>query len=143
MTRDQKHLILSDGTSTLRFLDPGTFRETGRISVTDDRGEPLINLNELEFIRGQIYANIWHTDRIVRISPRTGKVLGWIDLSGLMDNSQLADPDAVLNGIAYDSKRDRLFVTGKLWPTLFEIKIVHQAKGESGKARKPTADAAH
>jgi len=81
-------------------------------------------LNELEYIHGEIYANLWQTDRIVRISPRTGRVLGWIDLSGLIDKHQLANADAVLNGIAYDSKRDRVFVTGKLWPSLFEIKVI-------------------
>jgi glutamine cyclotransferase len=132
LTHDGKHLILSDGTPILRFLDPVTFREIRRISVADDSGNGLKNLNELEFIRGEIYANIWNSDRIVRISPRTGKVLGWIDLSGLIDKSKLADPDAVLNGIAYDSKQHRLFVTGKLWPSLFEIKVVHQANGNAG-----------
>jgi glutaminyl-peptide cyclotransferase len=113
----------------LHFLDPHTFREVRRISVVDDHGQPLVNLNELEYVRGQIYANVWQTDWIVRISPRTGKVLGWIDLSGLRDKGQLTDPDAVLNGIAYDPKSDRLFVTGKLWPKLFEIKLnsVHSA----------------
>jgi len=78
----------------------------------------------LEFVHGEIYANVWHTDRIARISPTTGKVLGWIDLSGLLPENQRSDPEAVLNGIAYDSAHDRLFVTGKLWPKLFEIKIV-------------------
>ena len=93
--------------------------------MTDEKGNPLPDLNELEYVHGEIYANVWRTDRIVRISPRTGKLLGWIDLRGLMDKSQLADSDSVLNGIAYDAKRDRLFVTGKLWPKLFEIKLVH------------------
>jgi glutamine cyclotransferase len=139
LTHDEKQLILSDGTSVLRFLDPHSFRETKRISVTDDSGRPIRNLNELEFIHGEIYANIWQTDQIVRISPVTGKSLGWINLSGLMEKSQLADPDAVLNGIAYDSKRDRLFVTGKLWPRLFEIKIVRQGNRNSSKARTTEA----
>jgi len=125
LTHDDKQLILSDGTPVLRFLDPKSFSETRRISVTDENGRPLSNINELEYIHGEIYANVWHTDEIVRISPRTGKVLGRIDLSGLMDRSQLADPESVLNGIAYDAKGDRLFVTGKLWPKLFEIKVVH------------------
>ena len=89
--------------------------------MVDDKGKPVSNLNELEYVRGEIHANVWQTDRIVRISPRTGKVLGWIDLTGLMEKS--ADPDAVLNGIAYDAKGDRLFVTGKLWPKLFEIRV--------------------
>ncbi len=124
LTHDEKALILSDGTAVLRFLDPQSFRETKRISIKDENGQPLKNLNELEYIHGEIYANLWQTDRIVRISPRTGRVMGWIDLSGLMDKHQLASADAVLNGIAYDSKRDRIFVTGKLWPSLFEIKVI-------------------
>jgi len=89
-----------------------------------DRGHPVTKLNELEFIHGQIYANIWYSDRIARISPATGKVLGWIDLAGLLPEGEQSSRDAVLNGIAYDSAHDRLFVTGKLWPKLFEIKIV-------------------
>jgi len=109
LTHDEKELILGDGTSVLRFLDPTSFREIKRLSVHDDKGQPLKNLNELEYIHGEIYANIWQTDQIVRISPHTGKVLGWIDLSGLMDKRQRADPDAVLNGIAYDSKRGQTF----------------------------------
>jgi len=92
--------------------------------VADEKGNSVSNINELEFVHGEIYANIWHTDQIARISPRTGKVLGWINLSGLIDKNELADPEAVLNGIAYDAKADRLFVTGKLWPKLFEIKVV-------------------
>jgi len=139
LTHDEKELILGDGTSVLRFLDPTSFREIKRISVHDDKGQPLKNLNELEYIHGEIYANIWQTDQIVRISPHTGKVLGWIDLSGLMDKRQRADPDAVLNGIAYDSKGDRLFVTGKLWPKLFEIRVVHDRSRVLGAARKNDA----
>jgi len=94
--------------------------------VTDEKGRPVSNINELEYVHGEVYANIWHSELIARISPRTGKVLGWIDLSGLIDKSQLSDDEAVLNGIAYDEKSDRLFVTGKLWPKLFEIKVVRQ-----------------
>jgi len=131
LTQDGKSFILSDGTSVLHFLDPRTFRETRRISVVDDHKHPLMNLNELEYVQGEIYANVWQTDWVVRISPREGKVLGWIDLKGLMDKSLLADPDAVLNGIAYDSRWGRLFVTGKLWPKLFEIKV------DNGTASKP------
>jgi glutamine cyclotransferase len=126
LTHNAKQLILSDGTATLRFLNPQSFSETKHISVTDEKGDPLSNINELEYIHGEIYANVWHTDKIVRISPRTGKVLGWIDLSRLMDKTQLADTEAVLNGIAYDAKENRIFVTGKLWPKLFEIKLTHQ-----------------
>jgi glutamine cyclotransferase len=128
LTHDDKQLIVSDGTPVLRFLDPQSFSETRRISVTDENGHPLSDINELEYIHGEIYANVWHTDLIVRISPRTGKILGWIDLSGLIAKSQLADPESVLNGIAYDAKGDRLFVTGKLWPKLFEIKVVHRGR---------------
>ena len=123
LTHDRTQLIMSDGTSYLRFLDPKTFRETRRIQVTDVAGEAIDNLNELEYIHGEIYANIWGSDEIVRISPITGKVLGRIDLSGIIDKQELASHDAVLNGIAYDPAGDRLFVTGKLWPKLFEIKI--------------------
>ena len=143
LTHDDKQLILSDGTPVLRFLDPQSFSETKRISVTDEKGHPVFNINELEYIRGEIYANVWQTDRIIRISPRTGKILGWIDLSGLMDKSQLADPDAVLNGIAYDAKGDRLFVTGKLWPKLFEIRVVQQGHQPSGTAAKNNAHPPH
>ena len=123
LTEDGKNLILSDGTANLRFFDPGTFREVRRI-VVKDHGSQVTQLNELEYVHGEIYANVWHTDRIARISPKTGKVLGWIDLSGLLSPGQVSDPEAVLNGIAYDGAHDRLFVTGKLWPKLFEIKIV-------------------
>ena len=123
LTQDSKNLILSDGTPNLRFFDPGTFREVRRI-VVKDHGTPLTQLNELEYVHGEIYANVWHTDRIARISPASGKVLGWIDLTGLLAPGQVTDPEAVLNGIAYDAAHDRLFVTGKLWPKLFEIKIV-------------------
>jgi glutaminyl-peptide cyclotransferase len=122
LTHDERSLILSDGSSILRFFDPQSFREVRTLAVTD-RGKPVKNLNELEYVRGEIYANIWETDRIARISPRTGKVIAWIDLSGLIDKRRLTDPDAVLNGIAYDAKTDKLFVTGKLWPNLFEIRI--------------------
>jgi glutamine cyclotransferase len=123
LTQDGKNLILSDGTSTLRFFDPTTFREVRHI-VVKDRGRPVTQLNELEYIHGEIYSNIWHSDRIVRISPATGNVLGWINLTGLLNSSERSTPEAVLNGIAYDAAHDRLFVTGKLWPKLFEIKIV-------------------
>lgn len=122
LTQDSKNLILSDGSATLRFLDPKTFHEVRHI-VVKDRGEPVAQLNELEYVQGEIYANVWHTDRIARISPANGRVLGWIDLTGLLAPGQASDPEAVLNGIAYDAAHDRLFVTGKLWPSLFEIKV--------------------
>ena len=124
LTHDQRSLIMSDGSAVLRFLDPASFRELRRMTVRDDDGHPVQQLNELEYVHGAIYANIWYSDRIARISPRSGKMLGWIDLARLMDRRELSNPDAVLNGIAYDSAGDRLFVTGKLWPKLFEIKIV-------------------
>lgn len=123
LTHDIKSLILSDGTANLRFIDPATFKEVRRITVKD-HGTPVTELNELEFIHGEIYANIWHTDRIARISPATGQVLGWIDLTGLLPAGSVTDPEAVLNGIAWDSEHNRLFVTGKLWPKLFEIQVV-------------------
>jgi glutamine cyclotransferase len=133
LTHDSKSLILSDGTATLRFYDPATFHETKSITVTD-HGKPADQLNELEFIHGQIYANVWHSDRIARISPATGAVLGWIDLGGLLPASQHSSAEAVLNGIAYDSAHDRLFVTGKLWPKIFEIQVVpEKAPGARGK----------
>jgi glutamine cyclotransferase len=126
LTQDGKNLILSDGTATLRLFDPSTFREVRHI-VVKDHGSQVTQLNELEYVHGEIYANVWHTDRIARISPANGRVLGWIDLSGLLPANQRSDPEAVLNGIAWDSVHDRLFVTGKLWPKLFEIKIVPES----------------
>jgi len=130
LTHDGKRLIVSDGTANLRFWDPVTFRETGRLAVRE-RGQPVRDLNELEYVRGQIFANIWHTDRIARISPATGDVVGWIDLKNLLKPGEIAAApelanEAVLNGIAYDASRDRLFVTGKLWPRLFEVRLVAQ-----------------
>ena len=98
-------------------------QEVRHVTVRD-KGSPVKYLNELEYIHGEIYANVWHTDRIARISPSTGKVLGWVDLSGLLPPGSVSDPEAVLNGIAWDSEHDRLYVTGKLWPRLFEIQIV-------------------
>ena len=121
LTNDGKRLILSDGTAQIRFIDPVTFAVTGKITVTD-QGRPIERLNELEYVRGEIYANIWQTELIARISPATGKVLGWIDLTALLTAAE-AQGVAVLNGIAYDAKQDRLFVTGKLWPKIFEIKL--------------------
>ena len=124
LTHDKTRLILSDGTPYLRFLDPHSFKQTRRLRVTDESGHPVEKLNELEYVKGEIYANIWQSDEIVRISPRTGKVLGRIDLNGIIDKRELESPDAVLNGIAYDPTGDRLFITGKRWPKLFEIKLV-------------------
>lgn len=123
ITHDGKRLIMSDGTAILRFLDPDTFQEIGQIEVKD-QGAPVARLNELEYIQGEIYANVWLTDRIAVISPQTGQVLRWIDLRGLLSDEDRSQPVDVLNGIAYDAPRDRLFVTGKLWPKLFEIRPV-------------------
>lgn len=123
LTQDGKNLIESDGSTTLRFLDPKTFQEVRRIEVTD-HGKAVQELNELEYIHGEIYANIWHSDRIARISPADGHVIGWINLAGLLPPDKHPGPEGVLNGIAYDAQHDRLFVTGKLWPQLFEIKII-------------------
>jgi glutaminyl-peptide cyclotransferase len=122
LTSDGKQLIFSDGTPDLRFLDPATFRELRRVTVKD-HGQPVKDLNELEMVHGEIYANIWYSDRIARISPETGAVLGWIDLAGLLPVNLRSSPEAVLNGIAYDAGHDRLFVTGKLWPRLYEIRV--------------------
>jgi glutamine cyclotransferase len=123
LTHDGKNLIMSDGTATLHFLDPVTFAEVGTLDVYDQNG-PVTRLNELEYIRGLIFANVWLTNLMAIISPATGQVVGWIDLSGLLTAADLVYPVAELNGIAYDAKNDRLFVTGKFWPRLFEIDLV-------------------
>ncbi len=123
ITHDRKHLIMSDGTSILRFWDPGTFEEIGRIEVYGEDG-PVTRLNELECVQGEIYANVWQTDHIARIAPDTGEVIGWIDLAGILSPEDHSEPVDVLNGIAYDADTDRLFVTGKLWPQLFEIELL-------------------
>jgi glutamine cyclotransferase len=123
LTHDAKSLIVSDGTPVLRFFDPANFKELRHV-IVKDHGKPVTDINELEYVHGQIYANIWHSDRIARIDPNTGKILGWIDLKGLLPDNEHSSPEAVLNGIAYDAAHDRLFVTGKLWPKLFEIQIV-------------------
>jgi glutamine cyclotransferase len=115
---------MSNGTSTLRFLDPVTLKESGKLTVRQGT-RPVEHLNELEFVKGEILANVWQTERIARISPRTGQVTGWIDLSGLLDPRDARGVD-VLNGIAYDAAGDRLFVTGKLWPKLFELRVEHK-----------------
>jgi len=114
---------MSDGSSQIRIWDPATLKETRRITVKDGSRE-VTQLNELEFVRGEILANVWQTDRIARVSPADGRVLGWIDLTGILDKAERPDPQAVLNGIAYDAAGDRLLVTGKLWPRIFEIKLV-------------------
>ncbi|HEY9105441.1 MAG TPA: glutaminyl-peptide cyclotransferase [Roseateles sp.] len=122
LTHNDRELVLSDGTPELRFLDPLTFKELRRVKVTAG-GQPVAQLNELEWVDGEILANVWQTDRIARIDPKTGRVTAWIDLAGLLPDNQRSHPDAVLNGIAYDAKKKRLFVTGKLWPKMFEIEL--------------------
>jgi glutaminyl-peptide cyclotransferase len=126
MTRTAKQLITSDGTAVLRFRTPDTFREVRHITVKDD-GTPVQQLNELEYVKGEIYANVWHSDRIARISPRDGHVIAWIDLAGLLPDSERVDAESVLNGIAYDAQHDRLFVTGKQWPAVFQIQQIAPA----------------
>jgi glutaminyl-peptide cyclotransferase len=126
MTRTTTQIITSDGTATLRFRDPNTFKEIRHI-VVKDGAKTIDQLNELEYIKGEIYANIWHQDHIARISPQDGHVIGWIDLSGLLPANRKVNEESVLNGIAYDARHDRIFVTGKQWPTIFEIKIVDPA----------------
>lgn len=124
LTQDGHRVIMDDGTAQIRFWNPESLGEIGRITVTD-HGQPVTNLNELEWVDGEIYANIWGTSRIARINPESGKVVGWVDLSGLERLSGAdANSDSVLNGIAYDAKSHRLFVTGKRWPKLFEIRLV-------------------
>ena len=130
MTRTATELITSDGTATLRFRDPDTFRETRHILVKDGR-KIIGQLNELEFIKGEIYANVWHSDRIARISPKDGHVTAWIDLAGLLPPDQKIDAESVLNGIAYDPQHDRLFVTGKRWPSVFEIEVIQLTRSTS------------
>jgi glutaminyl-peptide cyclotransferase len=121
LARDAKRIIMSDGTSQLRFLDPATLKETGRLNITE-QGRPVDKLNELEYIKGEIWANVWQSNEIVRIDPKSGRVTSRIDLSGLLKPEEAARAD-VLNGIAYDAKGNRIFVTGKLWPRLFEIRL--------------------
>jgi glutaminyl-peptide cyclotransferase len=123
LTHDARQVFMSDGTAQIRIWDPSTLQETRRINVHDD-AMPIASLNELEYVRGEIYANVWQTDKIVRIDPADGRVTGWIDLTGLLTPAEISEGADVLNGIAYDSLGDRLFVTGKLWPKLFEIRLV-------------------
>ena len=125
LANDAQSLILSDGSNRIRFLDPANFEVRKTIAVVDGSA-PVNELNELEYVQGEIYANIWHADRIARIDPRTGSVVGWIDLTGLLARGEVSDEEAVLNGIAYDESTGRLFVTGKLWPKLFEIRLTRK-----------------
>ncbi|MEO5958868.1 MAG: glutaminyl-peptide cyclotransferase [Opitutaceae bacterium] len=122
LATDGHSLILSDGTDRIRFLDPASLQVSRTIAVTEG-GKPMPHLNELEWIRGEIFANVWLTDRVVRIDPTTGRVTGWIDFSGLLPPQARNPETGVLNGIAYDAGHDRLFVTGKCWPTIFEVRL--------------------
>jgi glutamine cyclotransferase len=122
LTTDGASLIMSDGTSSIRFLDPKNGAVQRTVSVTD-AGAPVDKLNELEFVQGQLFANIWQTNQIARIDPASGKVLAWIDAAGLLNSAERREEVDVLNGIAYDAPGDRLFVTGKLWPRVFEVRL--------------------
>jgi glutamine cyclotransferase len=123
LANDGKQIFMSDGTSQIRIWNPITLHEERRITVHEGP-QAIEMLNELECVRGEIFANVWQTDRIARISPQDGRILGWIDAAGLLTPAERTQNVDVLNGIAYDATRDRLFVTGKLWPKLFEIKLV-------------------
>ena len=125
LANDGQSLILSDGTNRIRFFDPENFQVTKTIAVLDGK-TPVLEINELEYVQGEIYANIWHADRIARINPQTGAVVGWINLAGLLKPGEVQDEEAVLNGIAYDEASGRLFVTGKLWPKIFEIRLTRK-----------------
>jgi glutaminyl-peptide cyclotransferase len=135
LTDDGTNLIMTDGTHVIRFVDPDTFRTLRTITVLREDGKPLMNLNELEYINGEIWANIWHsedpkilgrTNHIARIDPSNGNLLGYIDLTGISPEDQRRDTENTLNGIAYDRENDRIFVTGKNWRRLFEIKLESQ-----------------
>lgn len=125
LTTHGNELYMSDGSDEIRVWDANTLKEKRRIKVRDGN-TPITELNELEFVDGEIFANVWQTDKIARISPRTGKVTGWIELNGILSPIFRREPDSVLNGIAYDAAGKRLFVTGKLWPSVFEIQIVRK-----------------
>jgi glutaminyl-peptide cyclotransferase len=127
MTNDGQNIYMDDGTAQIRVWDPLTLQEKRRITVRD-HGEPVMNLNELEWVRGEIYANIWQKDVIARISPVDGRVLGWIDMAGILPAADRTGQEDVLNGIAYDVLGDRLLVTGKLWPKIFQIKLVPKSQ---------------
>lgn len=122
LTQDGRQIIMSDGTAQLRFLNPETLAETRRVTVTWN-GRPVERLNELEYVKGEVWANIWYDTKIARIDPTTGAVIDWIDIAPLREAAGVTDSEAVANGIAYDAAKDRLFVTGKYWPKLFEIKV--------------------
>ena len=123
LTQDGKRIIMSDGTPQVRFWDPETLKEQSRLTVTAD-GRPLSNINELEWVKGELLANVWTTNRIARIDPATGRVKAWINLTGIISPEDINGNEDTMNGIAYDAKGDRLFVTGKRWSKIYEIKLV-------------------
>ena len=130
LTSHDGELVMSDGTATITFLDPKGFKEIRRIEVTDE-GKPVLELNELEWIDDEIWANVWKTDRIARIDPKTGKVTSWLDLTGILKPERVNDPrEDVLNGIAYDEETEKIYVTGKRWPSLFEIRVIEEEDGD-------------
>lgn len=131
ITYDGKYLLMSDGTSTLHFLDPETFEEHSQIEVYEN-DIPVTKINELEYVQGEIFANIWLTERIARINPLTGQVTGWVDLKGILCPEDCSEKVDVLNGIAYDAKNNRLLVTGKFWPELFEIELIKDESNKDG-----------
>lgn len=122
ITYDGKNLVMSDGSNVLTYLDPQTFEPVRKVSVTMN-GRSVYEINELEFIEGEIWANVWHTDMILRIDPATGRVNSFLNLKGILPQEMRTDPEAVLNGIAYDAKDKRIFISGKLWPRIYEIKL--------------------
>lgn len=139
LTHDDKSLILSDGTEEIRFINPSNFKVLKRIHIHDAEGRSVRDINELEFVRDEIWANVWHMSRIARIHPRSGEILGWIDLDGLGLPNIPANAENVLNGIAYEKETDRLFVTGKKWPHVYEIRIDNTFKGDSSWLRLPAS----
>jgi glutaminyl-peptide cyclotransferase len=123
LTNNGTNLIMSDGTHVIRFVDPKNFETVKTITVFRENGQPLMSINELEWVKGEIWANVWQDPMVARIDPESGKLKGWIDLSPMVKEEMRSDSEDVLNGIAYDEKTDRIFVTGKLWKKLFEIKL--------------------
>lgn len=132
MTNDGKNIFMTDSTHVIRVVDPETFQTVKTLVVLREDGKPLMQINELEYIKGEIWANVWHSEEpeilgkpnyIARIDPNSGKILGWIDLDGISPDDIARDSENTLNGIAYDAAKDRIFVTGKNWKNLFEIKV--------------------
>ncbi len=136
LTNDGHVFYMSDGSNQIRVWDAASLKELRRIPVHD--GDQAIDLlNELEWVRGEIWANVWHSDRIARIAPDDGRILAWIDATGLLQPGEVTDPEAVLNGIAYDSAHNRIFLTGKLWPKIFEVRLIPKPARSLGRAFLP------